>query len=143
MVTLLELKKAKMMALKNHDENAQTVLGLVIASYQKNQIEKQAKGQEMTDADMVSILNKTVKELSDEKAMFENAGRLEAADNDAKQIEIIKSYLPKMMDEAEITAVIEGLEDKSIKNIMTKFKTEYAGKADMALVSSLAKKYQK
>lgn len=143
MVTLLELKKAKMMALKNHDENAQTVLGLVIASYQKNQIEKQAKGQEMTDADMVSILNKTVKELSDEKAMFESAGRLEAADNDAKQIEIIKSYLPKMMDEAEITAVIEGLEDKSIKNIMTKFKTEYAGKADMALVSSLAKKYQK
>lgn len=38
MVTLIDLKKAKMTALKNHDSNAQSVLGIVIASYQKNKL---------------------------------------------------------------------------------------------------------
>lgn len=97
----------------------------------------------MTDADMLSILNKTVKELTDEKAMYENANRKEEAANDQRQIEIIKAYLPKMMEENEVRSIIENLEDKSIKNIMAKFKTEYSGKADMAMVSRLAKEYQK
>ncbi len=143
MVTLLDLKKAKMTALKEHDSNAQIVLGLVISSYQKMQIDKQGKGQRMTDADMVSILNKTLKELADEKEMYEANGRHEQAEADEKQMEIVKSYLPKMMSEEEIRAVIEKLDDHSIKSVMTEFKTNYAGKADMGLVSRIAKEYQK
>lgn len=142
MVTILELKKAKMMALKNHDTNATNVLGIIISAYQKNQIEKQAKGQEMTDADMVSILNKTLKELTDEKKMFLDAGREEQANNDEEQIKLVKSYLPKMMDDDEIRKVIESLDDKSIKSIMVKFKTDYAGKVDMASVNRIAKEFQ-
>lgn len=143
MVTLLDLKKAKMNALKTHDENAQNVLGIIISAYQKMQIDKQGKGQQMTDADMVSVLNKTLKELSDEKEMYEENGRKEQADADAKQMEIVKSYLPKMMSEEEIKEVIEKLEVHSIKTIMTEFKTNYAGKADMGLVSKIAREYQK
>ncbi len=143
MVTLMDLKKAKMMALKNHDADAQNVLGIIIASYQKQQIEKQAKNETMQDADMVSILNKTLKELADEKEMYLSNGRTEQAEADERQMEIVKSYLPKMMSEEEIRTVIEGLEDKSIKAVMVKFKTEYAGKADMGLVSRIAKEFQK
>lgn len=143
MVTLLDLKKAKMNALKTHDENAQNVLGIIISAYQKMQIDKQGKGQQMTDADTVSVLNKTLKELSDEKEMYEANGRKEQAEADAKQMEIVKSYLPKMMSEEEIKEVIEKLEDHSIKTIMTEFKTNYAGKADMGLVSKIAREYQK
>ena len=143
MVTLLDLKKAKMNALKTHDENAQNVLGIIISAYQKMQIDKQGKGQQMTDADMVSVLNKTLKELSDEKEMYEENGRKEQADADAKQMEIVKSYLPKMMSEDEIREVIEKLADHSIRAIMTEFKTNYAGKAEMGLVSKIAREYQK
>ncbi len=143
MVTLIDLKKAKMTALKEHNSNAQSVLGLVISAYQKMQIDKQGKGQTMTDADMVSILNKTLKELTEEKEMYEANGRTEQAETDAIQMEIIKSYLPKMMSEDEIRAVIDKLEDHSIKSIMTEFKANYAGKADMGLVSRIAKEYQK
>lgn len=143
MITLTDLKKAKMMALKEHDSDAQNVLGIVISAYQKNQIEKQSKGLEMTDADMISILNKTVKELTDEKAMYESAGRTESALADERQIQIIKSYLPIMMSEDEIKKVIETLNDKSIKNIMSLFKSKYAGQADMGTVSKIAKQYQK
>lgn len=142
MVTLIELKKAKMMALKNHDSNATTVLGLVISAYQKAEIEKGAKGETMSDADMVSVLNKILKELADEKAMYEGAGRDELAKADEAQMEIVKAYLPKMMSDDEIREVISKLEDKSIKSIMVVFKTEYAGKVNMSDVSRIAKEFK-
>jgi uncharacterized protein YqeY len=142
MVTLLELKKAKMAALKNKDTNAQNVMGVLIAAYQKAESDKKVKGQEMTDADMVSILNKVLKELEDEKAMYESANRTVEAANSLAQMEIVKSFMPAMMSEEEVRKVIEGLEDKSIKNVMMVFKSQYAGKVDMGLVSKVAREYQ-
>ena len=142
MVTLIELKKAKMVALKNKDTNAQNVMGVLIAAYQKAESDKKVKGQEMTDADMVYILNKVLKELEDEKAMYESANRTVEAANSLAQMEIVKSYMPAMMSEEEVRKVIEGLEDKSIKNVMMVFKSQYAGKVDMGLVSKVAREYQ-
>ena len=91
MVTLIELKKEKMLALKNHDSDKMNVLGIVISSLQKLEIEKKAAGKEITEVEMVSILNKTIKELTDEKAMYEANGRAEQALSDQRQIEIIKA----------------------------------------------------
>ena len=142
MVTLIELKKEKMLALKNHDSDKMNVLGIVISSLQKLEIEKKAAGKEITEVEMVSILNKTIKELTDEKAMYEANGRAEQALSDQRQIEIIKVYLPKMMEEDEIRKVIESLPDHQIKTIMQAFKKDYAGKADMALVNKIAREYQ-
>ena len=142
MVTLIELKKEKMLALKNHDSDKMNVLGIVISSLQKLEIEKKAAGKEITEVEMVSVLNKTIKELTDEKAMYEANGRAEQALSDQRQIELIKAYLPKMMDEDEIRKVIESLPDHQIKTIMQTFKKDYAGKADMALVNKIAREYQ-
>ena len=142
MVTLIELKKEKMLALKNHDSDKMNVLGIVISSLQKLEIEKKAAGKEITEVEMVSVLNKTIKELTDEKTMYEANGRAEQALSDQRQIEIIKAYLPKMMEEDEIRKVIESLPDHQIKTIMKTFKMDYAGKADMALVNKIAREYQ-
>ena len=142
MITLIDLKKAKMQALKEHDSNKQNVLGVLIGAYQKNEIDKKVNNQEMTDADMVSLLNKTLKELEDEKTMYASANRLDDVKNLDYQIGIVKTYMPTMMSEDDIKKVIDGLADKSIKGIMIAFKTKYAGKADMGLVSKVAKSYQ-
>lgn len=142
MITILELKKNKMNALKNKDINAQNVYGVIISAYQKAESDKRMKNQEMTDIDMLSILNKVIKELEDEKNMYESANRVEDAKNSLAQLELVKTFLPKMMNEEEIRDVIEHLEDKSIKSIMTTFKKDYAGKADMSLVSKVAREFQ-
>ena len=47
-----------------------------------------------------------------------------------------------MMSEEEIRDIIGKLDDKSVKAVMAVFKTQYAGKADMGLVSRIAKTYQ-
>lgn len=142
MITLLQLKKEKMLALKEHDENKQNVLGIIIAAYQKAEIEMRSKGQEMSDADVVSLLNKVVKELEDEKTMYLNGNRAEEAAASQAQIDIVKTYLPAMMSKEEISSIISNLPDKSIKAIMIEFKTKYAGKADMSLVNQVAKEFQ-
>lgn len=141
MLTIVDLKKAKMQALKDKDENRGNVLGIIINAYQLQTIEKRSKNEEMTEADVTRILTKILKELSDEKEMYlKGNNQTEVANCDA-QIEVIKSYLPKMMSADEIREVISKLDDKSLKNVMITFKKEYAGKADMSLVSSIAKEF--
>jgi uncharacterized protein len=136
-----DIKKANMMALKNHDQDARASLSVLINRYQQLDVENRAKGKETTDAEVISLIQKCVKELEEEKAMFAANNRPENVESLTKQIETIKVYLPKMMSEDEIKTIIEGLDDKSIKNIMSTFKTNYAGKVDMSIVSKIAKSY--
>ena len=142
MLTLKELKIEKMKALKAHDENKGNVLGVLIAAFQLAEIEKKAAGKEMEEADVLKILNHTLKELSDERAMYLSGNKEEEVQNCDAQIAVVKSYLPELMSEDEISKVIESLPDKSIKSIMVAFKKDYNGKADMALVNKIAREYQ-
>ncbi len=142
MLTLKELKVEKMKALKAHDENKGNVLGVLIAAFQLAEIEKKAAGKEMEEADVLKILNHTLKELSDERAMYLSGNKEEEVQNCDAQIAVVKSYLPELMSEDEIRKVIESLPDKSIKSIMVAFKKDYNGKADMALVNKIAREYQ-
>lgn len=142
MVTLLDLKKEKMQALKARDKDREGILGIVITNYQLAEVEKKAKNETMSDADMVSCLNKTLKGLEDEVAMYQSAGREEDAKKALDQVKTVKEFLPQMMSEEEVKAVIEKLPDHSIKTIMSSFKKDYAGKADMGMVSRIAKSYQ-
>ena len=136
-----ELKKAKLQAMKEHNEDAKTAISMVVSSYLNLSVDFKAKGKEVSDADVVSLIQKTIKSLEEEKQMYLDNSREETANQIVKQVEAIKVFLPKMMSEEEIKKVIEGLEDKSIKNVMSTFKKDYAGKVDMSLVSKIAKSY--
>ena len=142
MITLLDLKKMKMQALKEKDAAKGNILGVLITSFQKEEIDKKAKGEEFSDADALRILNKTLKELSDEREMYASGGKEETVAEIDSQISLIKTFLPTLMSEEEIRNVIDGLDDRSVKNVMVTFKTKYAGKADMSTVSRIAKTYQ-
>ena len=134
-----ELEKANIEALKNKDKTARAVLSVVINKYRVNAIELKAQGKEASDADVVKVINKVVKELDEEKAGYEKLGR----NDDVKAIEeqkaIIEKYLPKLMSEDEIRKIIASLEDKSMPSVMKHFKANYDGKVDMSLVSKIAR----
>ena len=103
-------------------------------------IEKKAAGEEMTDADVTKILQKTVNELIEEREGFVKAGRAETVASLDHQIETVKKYLPALLSEEEIKAIIEKLDDKTVPSVMKHFKTNYAGKVDMKLVGEVLKK---
>ena len=56
-----------------------------------------------------------------------------------RNIETVKKYLPKLLSEDEIKAIILSLEDRSLPVVMKHFKSEYAGKVDMRLVGNVLK----
>jgi uncharacterized protein YqeY len=102
-------------------------------------IEKKAVGETLSDEDVTRILQKTINELTEERAGFEKAGREENVKSLDRQIETVKKYLPKLLSEDEIKAIILSLEDRSLPVVMKHFKSEYAGKVDMRLVGNVLK----
>lgn len=134
-----ELEQANIAALKARDQVTRAVLSVVINRYRMNAIELKAQGKEATDADLVKIISKVIKELDEEKEGNIKTGRLEEAKAIDQQKAVIEKYLPKMMSEDEIRAVIAKLEDKSMPSVMKHFKANYDGQVDMSLVSKIAR----
>lgn len=134
-----EIKKDNVQAMKDKNQVARTIYGVVVNKFMLQNIEKRKVGQEMTDADMVAILQKTIKELTEEGENYAKVGNTSQVEEINAQKSILEKYLPKMMSEDEIKQVIDSLEDKSMPSIMKHFKANYAGKVDMQLVNKIAR----
>ena len=138
-MNLDDFKKVKIEAMKAKDKEAVTALNAVINKIMLAGIEKKAVGETLSDEDVVKILQKTVNELTEERAGFEKAGRADTVASLDRQLETVKKYLPQMLSEEEIKEIILALPDKSVPVVMKHFKTEYAGKVDMRLVGAVLK----
>lgn len=134
-----EIKKSNIEALKNKDSNARTILGVVSNKAMLETIKKREKGENLCDADMVQILQKTIKELNEEAENYLKVGNTSEHENVIKQKQLLEKFLPQMMSENEIRQIIAALEDKSVPSVMKHFKANYAGKCDMKLVSEIAR----
>ena len=134
-----DLKKAKMQAFKDKNQDARSVLEAVISRSMLKSVELKALGKELSDDDVLTNIQKVVKELEEERVSFKAAGREENVVSLTNQIDYISKFLPSQLSEDEIKQIISTLEDKSIGNVMKHFKTNYQGKCDMGLVSKIAK----
>ena len=132
-----ELKAANIQAMKDRDANARAVLSVVLTKYKLQEVEMRSQGKEIGDKELLSIIQKVLKELADEKEGYLKVGNIERAEGVTKQEEVLSSYLPKQLSEAEIREIIASLEDKSVPAVMKHFKTNYAGQVDMSLVNSV------
>ncbi len=130
-------KKEKIQAMKDRNKDAINALDLIVNKILLASIDKRAKGEEINDADVVSILQKCEKELIEEKEGFIKANRPDSVASLDVQIATVQKYLPKLMSEDEIKAEILKLDDKTIPNVMKHFKTNFAGKCDMGLVNKV------
>lgn len=136
-----QIKKANIEAMKNKDAIARAFYSVLMNKIMLEKINKREKGQEITDADVSNIIQKMIKELNDEKDNFAKAGRSEEVEHLEKQIEIAKTYLPKMLSRDEIKAEINKLADKSIPVVMKHFKANFNGQVDMRLVQEVLKEF--
>ena len=134
-----EIKKDNVQAMKDKNTLARAIYGVVMNKVLLANIEAKKDGKELSDTDVVQILQKTIKELTEEKENYVKAGNTVEAENIEKQKEILTKYLPQMMSEEEIKNIIANMEDKSIPSVMKHFKANYAGKVDMSLVNKIAR----
>ena len=134
-----EIKKDNVQAMKDKNALARAIYGVVMNKVLLASIEAKKDGKELVDTDVVQILQKTIKELTEEKENYVKAGNNAEAENIEKQKEILTKYLPQMLSEEEIKNIIDSMEDKSIPSVMKHFKANYAGKVDMSLVNKIAR----
>lgn len=134
-----EIKKANVQAMKDKDAVARSIYSVILNKIMLETIKKREKNEEIVDADVSNILQKTIKELEEEKVNYEKVGNTEEVEKIKRHIEICQKYLPKMLTKEEITDIIKGLDDKSIPNVMKHFKMNYNGKCDMRLVQEVLK----
>lgn len=136
---LEQLKSANIAALKAHDTNARAIYSVVINKITQKEIELRTTSLVLTDADVVAIIQKTLKELAEEASGFLAVNNLVRHQAILAQASLLEGYLPTMLTEAEIVAEIATLTDKSVPAIMQHFKKHFAGRVDMGLVNRLAR----
>lgn len=132
-----ELKAANINAMKARDNTARAVLSVALTRYKLQEVELRANGKEIGDKELLSIIQKVLKELSDEKEGYLKVNNTERANSITEQEKVLSQYLPKQLSEEEIRKIINSLEDKSVPSVMKHFKMNYAGQVDMALVNSV------
>lgn len=130
-------------AMKAGEKDRLAVIRLINAAIKQKEVDERV---EMTDALVLAVLEKMVKQRKDSITQYEAAAREDLAAVERYEMGVIETYLPEKMDEAAILAEI----DKAIAatgaasaadmgKLMGVLKPALAGKADMGLVSKLVK----
>ncbi len=102
---------------------------------------------ELTDADVVKIMQKQVKQRKESAQMYIDAGRPELADNELAQAAFIEVYLPKQLDEAELEARLKEIiaevgatSPAQMGAVMGMATKRLAGLADGRMISAVVKR---
>ena len=130
-------------AMKSGDKERLSVIRMLKGEIQMEEI---AKMHELTDEEIVPIIAKQIKTRKEANVEFAKANRNDLVDKNNAEIEILNTYMPRMMDEAEINLIIDQVFAKinptssnDIGKIMKEIAPQVRGKADMSLVNSLIK----
>jgi len=140
---LQEELKRSMLA---RDKVKTSVLRMVLSAINYYEIQKGGAGYQASDEDVVSVIQKEVKQHNDSIEQFKNAERQDLVDKETKELEILKNYLPQQMGEAEIKSLVEKTISqtgaKSIQDmgkVMGALMPKVKGKSDGSLVSKIVK----
>ncbi|OGS90255.1 MAG: glutamyl-tRNA amidotransferase [Gallionellales bacterium GWA2_60_18] len=116
---------------------------LLLAAMKQREVDERI---ELTDADVLAIIDKMLKQRRDSISQYEAAGRQDLVDVEKFEVSVLQTYMPQQMSEAEVAAAIEqavaasgaaGAQDMG--KVMAILKPQLAGRADLGKVSGLVK----
>ena len=136
-------------AMKARDDKIRiATLRLMQAAVQDRDIQARAEDRccGLTDAEVEAVLTKMVKQRDESARTYEDAGRIEMAEQERAETVIIKDYLPEQMSDDEVTAAVDkviadvGAESlKDMGKCMGALKQGYAGRMDFTAANKLVK----
>lgn len=130
-------------AMRAKDKPKLAVLRLITAAIKQIEVDQRI---ELNDDQVISVLEKMLKQRKDSISQFESAGRDDLKDIEVFEVGIIKTYMPEQLSEAEIGTLIEqAIADsgassmKDMGKVMGVLKSQLSGRADMGNVSKIIK----
>ena len=104
-------------------------------------------GAEITDGDVIKLLQKLIKQRKESAAMYAQGGRQDLADNELAEAAEMEGYLPKQLSEAEVEEIVKGIIAETgassmadMGKVMGLATKKLAGQADGRTVSTIVKK---
>jgi len=130
-------------AMRAGDARRRDALRLLLAAVKQREVDER---RELTDADVVSVIDRMTKQRRESIAQFEKGGRQDLAQKEQFELGLLLSYMPQALSDAEIAAaVVEAISATGAKapadmgKVMGVLKAKLAGRADMGKVSALVK----
>lgn len=135
-------------AIKSKEGARVSTLRLILAAVKDRDIaarsEENSDG--VPDAEILAILGKMIKQRQDSARIYEEGGRLDLAEQERAETEVIRGYLPKQMSEAEVTAAVGAAiaetgaaSVRDMGKVMGLLKSRYAGRMDFAVAGAAVK----
>ena len=138
-----ELKEA----MKAGDKRRLGTIRLIQAALKDKDIEARGAGKgQATEEEILALLQKMIKQRQESMAIYDQNGRPELAQQEREEAEVIASFLPQQMNEAETKAAIEAVigetgaaSMKDMGKVIGALRGKYAGRMDFAKASALVK----
>lgn len=144
-----QLNDALKTAMLSKDSRVVSTVRLILAALKDRDIAARSRGvmDGISDDEILQMLQSMIKQRRESISLYEQGGRLELAQQEQDEIAIIERFLPRQLDEAEMTeavsAVIAELGAGGIKDmgrVMAALKERHAGTMDFTKASALTKK---
>jgi hypothetical protein len=130
-------------AMRARDSARLSAVRLLLSGIKQREVDER---KELSDADVVTVIDRMIKQRRESIAQYEKAARKDLADAEKFELDVLSGYLPRQASDAElqqeITHAIGEAGASGIKDmgkVMALLKARLAGKADMGKVSSLVK----
>ena len=130
-------------AMRARDAARLSAIRLLLAAVKQREVDERI---ELTDADVLSVIEKMLKQRRESIVQFEKAARTDLAEVEKFEVGVLSAYLPQQLGEAEIQKEIQSVIAetgasgiKDMGKVMAALKPRLAGKADMGKVSGLVK----
>jgi uncharacterized protein YqeY len=135
-------------AMKAREADRLSTLRLINAAIKDRDIALRGEGREdgVTDAEVLQILGKMVRQRQESARAYEEGGRLELAEKERAEVVVIEEFLPRQLTEQEVSAAIDkaiaatgadGIRDMG--KVMGELKTRYTGQMDFGSVGPIVK----
>jgi uncharacterized protein YqeY len=138
---LIEKIKADLAgAMKAKDKDRLSCLRMAISAIKYRQV---ALNQDLDDQEVAKVLRTQIKQVTESLEQFTKGGRMDLAEQEEKNLEILKSYLPKEMDEEGIRTIVKeiiaetGATKKEFGKVMKLVMAKVAGQADGKVISGV------
>ena len=130
-------------AMRAHDTARLGTIRLLRAAVKQREIDEQI---EATDAQVMEVIAKMVKQRRDSVKQYTDAGRADLAQKEQDEIDTLSVYMPAQMSDDDIKAIVAAAIEETgasgmaaMGKVMGIVKAKCAGKADMGRVSALVK----
>jgi len=142
-VLRLQIQEDMKTAMKAGDKRRLGAVRLILAAVKQKEVDER---KELSDADVLGVLEKMLKQRRDSISQYEQAGRTDLAEQEAFEVGVIQGYMPAALSDAEVAALIEeaiaatGAKAMAdMGKVMGVVKPKIQGRADMGAVSARVK----